>query len=74
MSQITKEALLERGFKKLFKSLDAWGLHMTPDICVILIEGMEPLVHINEPSSDIQVPNCKTLQQLDNLIELFKTD
>ena len=63
MKQITKEALYERGFMRgrnyFERSLKGGSIEVHGDKMLVYFE-------------DHLVPNCKTLQDLDNLIYLFK--
>lgn len=64
MSHITKEALLEKGFVETFgKNAMTKGENLyIDDDGVFVYDGS---------GSFIQVTNCKTLEDLDNLIKLF---
>lgn len=74
-NEITKEALLERGFKSQYGqmyylkigdiNIGTRGLY--PSGNVVIFTG------IYNQTKAVPLPNCRTLTQLDALIEMFKT-
>lgn len=71
MKEITKEALLERGFE--YEDGEHVLTCSTEDTLVLIIICVNHVYIGGGGHTDYyEVPNCKTLQDLDNLINLFK--
>lgn len=67
---ITLIALLDRGFKKI--SVPKWTWLALEIGGSNFIFHTDKGVEISTCNFQLKVPNCRTLKQLDNLIELFK--
>lgn len=69
MSQITKDELKARGFKR-------WGFHVmmkhTDSGTSITVNHHDPYIELENCNDSIVVTNCKTLEDLDHLIRLFQ--
>lgn len=68
--KITKQALLDRGFKQVH--VPKWTWMMLDIGNSNFISHTERCVEIVTGDFQLKVPNCRTLKQLDALIDLFK--